>query len=665
MSKLKILFFCIGSILTATCCFNRVYADESSDNTETTEQLSNNEENALYVNGNLANGWVHHEQPVNGLYYCFYKDGLPLTGLGTDGDGEHLFINGVVAQGYQTYEGVRRMYVDGKQANGWMHHVPPVNGLNYCFYKDGLPLTGLGTDADGEHLFINGSLAQGLYSYGGVEKYYKDGRGYTGFSDGKYYYQGNAANGWVHHEQPVDGLYYCFYKDGLPLTGLGTDADGEHLFIKGSVAQGYQTYEGVRRMYVDGKLANGWMHHVPPVNGLNYCFYKDGLPLTGLGTDGDGEHLFINGSLAQGLYSYGGVEKYYKDGKGYTGFADGKYYYQGNAANGWVHHEQPVDGLYYCFYKDGQPLTGKGTDADGEHLFINGSLAQGLNEYEGIYHIYHDGKIVDETQEILEVNGIVANGWVLHDVPINGIYYFFYKNGKKLTGMGTDGNGEHLFINGLLAQGVVMVSGQERLYKDGNLESGLVDGKYYASGYLANGWVHHVPPVNGLNYCFYKDGLPLTGKGTDANGEHLFINGSLAEGLQFYNGEWRNYKGGNAVNNSIYNNAIETALSFVGKVPYVWGGASPAGFDCSGLVMYCYGIKERTTYVQQTLGTHRYDIWNAPAGALYFWGTDSLPDHVGIALGNGNYVHAATPSDGIILSNINYFSPNYYIVIGQ
>ena len=160
-------------------------------------------------------------------------------------------------------------------------------------------------------------------------------------------------------------------------------------------------------------------------------------------------------------------------------------------------------------------------------------------------------------------------------------------------------------------------------------------------------------------------GLPLTGKGTDADGEHLFINGSLAEGLHFYNGEWRNYKGGNAVNNSIYNNAIETALSFVGKVPYVWGGASPSGFDCSGLVMYCYGIKERTTYVQQTLGTHRYDTWNAPAGALSFWGSDSEPYHVAISLGNGNYVHAATPSDGIILSNINYFSPNYYIVIGQ
>ncbi|MBF1096401.1 MAG: hypothetical protein HXL48_07475, partial [Solobacterium sp.] len=288
MSKIKILFFCIGAIFTTMCCFNRVYADESSDNTETTEQLSNNEENALYVDGKLANGWIVQEST----------------------------------------SGVEISY----------------------FYKNGFKLTGIGVDENGERLFIEGLLAEGLQEYSGAIRYYKDGRGYTGFADGKFYYQGNAANGWVHHEQPVDGLYYCFYKDGLPLTGLGTDADGEHLFIKGSVAQGYQTYEGVRRMYVDGKPANGWMHHVPPVDGLYYCFYKDGLPLTGLGTDGDGEHLFINGSLAQGLYSYGGVEKYYKDGRGYTGFADGKYYYQGNAANGWVHHEQPVDGLYYCFY---------------------------------------------------------------------------------------------------------------------------------------------------------------------------------------------------------------------------------------------------------------------------------------------------------------------------
>ena len=619
MSKLKILFFCIGAIFTTTCCFNRVYADESSDNTETTEQLSNTEENALYVDGKLANGWIIQKST----------------------------------------SGVEISY----------------------FYKNGFKLTGIGVDENGECLFIEGLLAEGLQEYSGAIRYYKDGRGYTGFADGKYYYQGSAANGWVHHEQPVDGYYYLFYKDGVRLTGMGTDADGEHLFINGVLAQGIQSYNGIDllyekgdpvtgyrngKYYVSGYIANGWMFHQQPIDGKYYLFYKDGVRLTGKGIDAKNEeHYYVNGVLAEGFQNITGVELLYEKGDPVTGYRNGKYYVSGYIANGWMFHQQPIDGKYYLFYKDGLPLTGKGTDADGEHLFINGSLAQGLNEYEGIYHIYHDGKIVDETQEILEVNGIVANGWFLHDVPINGVYYFFYKDGKKLTGMGTDGNGEHLFINGLLAQGVVKVSGQERLYKDGNLESGLVDGKYYASGYLANGWVHHIIPLNGLYYCFYKLGLPLTGKGTDADGEHLFINGSLAEGLHFYNGEWRNYKGGNAVSNSIYNNAIETALSFVGKVPYVWGGASPSGFDCSGLVMYCYGIKERTTYVQQTLGTHRYDTWNAPAGALYFWGSDSEPYHVAISLGNGNYVHAATPFDGIILSNINYFSPNYYIVIGQ
>ena len=653
MSKLKILFFCIGAIFTTTCCFNRVYADESSDNTETTEQLSNTEENALYVDGKLANGWIIQKSTSGVEISYFYKNGFKLTGIGVDENGECLFIEGLLAEGLQEYSGAIRYYKDGRgytgfadgkyyyqgsAANGWVHHEQPVDGYYYLFYKDGVRLTGMGTDADGEHLFINGVLAQGIQSYNGIDLLYEKGDPVTGYRNGKYYVSGILAEGF----QNITGVE-LLYEKGDPVTGY---RNGKY--------------------YVSGYIANGWMFHQQPIDGKYYLFYKDGVRLTGKGIDAKNEeHYYVNGVLAEGFQNITGVELLYEKGDPVTGYRNGKYYVSGYIANGWMFHQQPIDGKYYLFYKDGLPLTGKGTDADGEHLFINGSLAQGLNEYEGIYHIYHDGKIVDETQEILEVNGIVANGWFLHDVPINGVYYFFYKDGKKLTGMGTDGNGEHLFINGLLAQGVVKVSGQERLYKDGNLESGLVDGKYYASGYLANGWVHHIIPLNGLYYCFYKLGLPLTGKGTDADGEHLFINGSLAEGLHFYNGEWRNYKGGNAVNNSIYNNAIETALSFVGKVPYVWGGASPSGFDCSGLVMYCYGIKERTTYVQQTLGTHRYDTWNAPAGALYFWGSDSEPYHVAISLGNGNYVHAATPSDGIILSNINYFSPNYYIVIGQ
>ena len=114
-----------------------------------------------------------------------------------------------------------------------------------------------------------------------------------------------------------------------------------------------------------------------------------------------------------------------------------------------------------------------------------------------------------------------------------------------------------------------------------------------------------------------------------------------------------------------YTDAINLALSFVGNTPYVWGGASPSGFDCSGLVKYCYGISQRTTYTQQTLGTHRYDVWNAPAGALYFWGSESAPYHVAIALGGGQTVQAMNENDGIQVIGITYFMPSYYVIIGQ
>ncbi len=109
---------------------------------------------------------------------------------------------------------------------------------------------------------------------------------------------------------------------------------------------------------------------------------------------------------------------------------------------------------------------------------------------------------------------------------------------------------------------------------------------------------------------------------------------------------------------------LATAQSMIG-VPYVWGGNTPSGFDCSGLVQYSYGLSSsyRTTTQQATLGTHYYDVENAPVGALYFWGTDSAPYHVAIAEGNGNYIQAPTPGQNVQEGNIQYYRPNYYIVM--
>lgn len=98
------------------------------------------------------------------------------------------------------------------------------------------------------------------------------------------------------------------------------------------------------------------------------------------------------------------------------------------------------------------------------------------------------------------------------------------------------------------------------------------------------------------------------------------------------------------------------------NVPYVYGGSSMAGFDCSGLVQYALGLSARTTYQQTKLGTHHYDVANAPAGAILFWGSESAPYHDGISLGNGQYVAAQNPTDGIGVFSQSAWQPSYYII---
>lgn len=110
---------------------------------------------------------------------------------------------------------------------------------------------------------------------------------------------------------------------------------------------------------------------------------------------------------------------------------------------------------------------------------------------------------------------------------------------------------------------------------------------------------------------------------------------------------------------------VQQALSAVGRVPYVWGGTSTSGWDCSGMVQCLTGIGARTAEQQSYTGTRHYDIWNAPYGALYFYDTGAGAYHVGISLGNGSMVHAANASDGTIVTNIQYFTPNYWVMPGQ
>lgn len=106
---------------------------------------------------------------------------------------------------------------------------------------------------------------------------------------------------------------------------------------------------------------------------------------------------------------------------------------------------------------------------------------------------------------------------------------------------------------------------------------------------------------------------------------------------------------------------LETeAKSYLGN-NYVWGGENPNGFDCSGYTRYVYqkiGISlPRTAFEQSKVGRSISSVNQLEKGDLLFFLTDrrrGIPiTHVGIYLGDGNFIHAAGQKFGIITSSLN------------
>jgi peptidoglycan DL-endopeptidase CwlO len=103
--------------------------------------------------------------------------------------------------------------------------------------------------------------------------------------------------------------------------------------------------------------------------------------------------------------------------------------------------------------------------------------------------------------------------------------------------------------------------------------------------------------------------------------------------------------------------AANIALGQLGT-PYVWGGAAPGGFDCSGLVSWAYaqagiGGLPHFTGALWNSGTHissQADL--APGDLVFFHGLG----HVGLYIGGGNFVHAPHTGDVVRISNLASYS---------
>lgn len=105
---------------------------------------------------------------------------------------------------------------------------------------------------------------------------------------------------------------------------------------------------------------------------------------------------------------------------------------------------------------------------------------------------------------------------------------------------------------------------------------------------------------------------------------------------------------------------VNLVMAQIGK-PYVWGATGPDAFDCSGLVQWIFAKNfgyniPRTAYAQGLAGTPVNPADIQPGDIVY------TSYHIGIYVGNGKMVHAATPATGVVMEDVHlYLAQGYKI----
>lgn len=278
--------------------------------------------------------------------------------------------------------------------------------------------------------------------------------------------------------------------------------------------------------------------------------------------------------------------------------------------------EQEIDGVAYLFQEDGRMLSGWEED----FLYTDNGYPM-TNQFM---------ELEDGTVCYVDKNGQKVTGWQ----TIHGDRYYFYEDGAMARDMVSIGD-KVWYLN--------------------------------EDGYVYEGWRH----VNGESYYFDEYGMMYTDMTAEIDGEeYTFDSYGRASSASIAQEETANAGSSTASGSSSASSTpaytdktfaasgdvVANAYAIMNSgTPYVYGGNTMSGVDCSGFVQLSYrmaGINiPRTAAAQATVGYAVSPSNMQPGDILVFNGGS----HAAIYVGNNCIIHALNPSDGLKVTTISSF----------
>ena len=479
----------------------------------------------FFVDGALQTDW----QVVDGKIRYFSNNesrtGVMVTGLRIINGSKYYFDEaGAMKTGWITTEEGRRYFgSSGRMQTG----LTRIGGSRYYLNEDGIMQTGwVSADGDTYYCGSNGKIRTGLQTVSGSRYFFdEEGALQTGWKyvDGAtYYFALDTGKALQDTSAEIDGVVYTFDQNAQVASadtdGLQVLDDKTYLFEEGGIVTGWKKISGKSYYFAEGGVMA--KDGIYSVDGVPCLFNEKGVRLTGSGIKTvDGDRYYMTGSKLQTGFRKISGSTYYFDPetfKALTGLqkignelysfttkgvmrtglhilSDGTFYFssKGKALSGW---RTVKNKTYYISAATKRAVTG--TQKIGSsiyHFDKNGAMYTGFHTMggqryysssKGILTTQAGFKTINKGQYLFEEGGALVCNELRE---IDGLYYYFDKYGKSVTGACTvDGETYYVSSKHRLLGGF-RKSGSKTYYFDPETKTALtgtqeIEGKKYYFG---------------------------------------------------------------------------------------------------------------------------------------------------------------------------------------